>query len=213
MRKKIGSKFASISVSVPDGEDLAPKLKKLLRSYAGEMRRTTPRSIDLSAFMLYCSYVSRNVDELGLEDFDLSFSVDEAGDRLGNAYVATTFVDYYAGLCTQNDCLPDLRGADLRTHDLSGAISSWAAMLDDSGLSLMEGGDCETASTIGFVLTEMYASASWGQARRRIRHSALHSKPRDEACGCGEEDRARLCVWQRRLSNLSAFRGCCLDLW
>lgn len=164
MRKKIGSKFASISVSVPDGEDLAPKLKKLLRSYAGEMRRDDPgEAIDLSAFMLYCSYVSRNVDELGLEDFDLSFSVDEAGDRLGNAYVATTFVDYYAGLCTQNDCLPDLRGADLRTHDLSGAISSWAAMLDDSGLSLMEGGDYETASTIGFVLAEMYASASWGR--------------------------------------------------
>ena len=164
MRKKIGSKFASVSVSVPDGEDLAPKLRKLLRSYAGEMRRDDPNEVlDLSAFMLYCSYVSRNVDELGLEDFDLSFSVDEAGDRLGNAYVATTFVDYYAGLCTQNDCLPDLRGADLRTHDLSGAISSWAAMLDDSGLSLMEGVDCETASTIGFVLTEMYASASWGR--------------------------------------------------
>lgn len=164
MRKKIGFKFASFSVSTPDGKDLAPKLQKLLWSYMDKMRPCDPTDIlDLSAFMLYCSYVSRNVDELGLDDFDLDFLIDETRERLGNVYVATDFVDYYAGLCTQNNNLPDLRGIDLRTHDLSKAIAAWTEMLDASGLSLMEGNGCETASTIWHVLAETYASDYWGR--------------------------------------------------
>ena len=164
MRKKIGFKFASVSVSTPDGKDLAPKLQKLLRSYAGEMRPYEPTdTLYLSAFMLYCSYVSRNADELDLEDFDLSFSIDEVRDRLGNAYVAAHFVDYYAGLCAQSGSLPDLRGIDFRTHDLSKAIVTWAELLDASGLSLMDGDDYGTASTIEAFLVETYASDSWGR--------------------------------------------------
>lgn len=164
MRKKIGFKFATIFISTPDGKDLGSRLQKLLGSYADEMRRYEPNeTLDLSAFMLCCSYVSRDADELGLEDFDIGFSIDEARKRLGNAYVAANFVDYYAGLCTQNDKLPDLRGIDFRTHDLSKAISSWAAMLDSSGLRLMEGDGYETASAIQLVLAEAYASDSWGR--------------------------------------------------
>lgn len=164
MRKKIGFKFASVSVSTPDGNDLAPRLQKLLWAYAGEMRPYEPTdTLDLTAFMLYCSYVSRNADELGLEDFDLSFSIDGVRDRLGNAYVAANFVDYYAGLCAQSENLPDLRGIDFRTHDLSRAIVTWSELLDASGLSLMDDHDHGTASTIQVVLAETYASDSWGR--------------------------------------------------
>lgn len=163
MRKKTGFKFTP-SVSTYDGKDLAPKLQRLLRAYASEMRQHEPTdTIDLSAFMLYCSYVSRNADELGLVDFDLSFSIDEVRNRLGNAYVAANFVDYYAGLCAQCDNLPDLRGIDFRAHDLSKAIATWVELLDASGLSLMEADDYETASTIQAVLAETYASDSWGR--------------------------------------------------
>lgn len=164
MRKKVGFKFASVSVSTPDGKDLTPRLQKLLWSYADAMRPYDPTdTLDLSAFMLYCSYVSRNADELGLEDFDPSFSIDEVRDRLGNTYVAAQFVDYYAGLCVQNVNLPDLRGIDLRAHDLSKSITTWVEMLGFSGLSLMENGDYETAATIQAVLAEMFASDSWGR--------------------------------------------------
>lgn len=161
MRKKIGFKLASVSVSTPDGKDLAPKLQKLLWAYAGEMRPYDPAdTLDLAAFMLYCSYVSRNASDLGLEDFDLGFSIEEARNRLGNTYVAANFVDYYAGLSTQSGSLPDLRGIDLRTHDLSKAIVTWAELLDASGLSLMDGHDHRTASAIQVLLAETYASES-----------------------------------------------------
>lgn len=164
MRKKVGFKFTSISVSTPDGKDLAPRLQKLIWSYADERRRyELSEMLDISAFMLYCSYVSRNADELNLEDFDTSFSIDEVRERLGNAYVAANFVDYYAGLCANNVNLPDLRGIDLRAHDLSRAITTWVEMLDASGLSLMENGDYETAATIQAVLAEAYASDYWGR--------------------------------------------------
>lgn len=164
MRKKIGFKFSSLSVSTPDGKDLAPRLQKLLWSYADERRRyELSEMLDLSAFMLYCSYVSRNADEFGLVDFDISFSIDEVRESLGNTYVAANFVDYYAGLCSQNVNLPDLRGIDLRAHDLSKAITIWAELLDASGLSLMENGDYDTAATIQAVLAEMYTSDSWGR--------------------------------------------------
>ncbi|MBQ9058260.1 MAG: SAM-dependent DNA methyltransferase [Atopobiaceae bacterium] len=166
MRKKIGfnSGLVSASVSAPDGNDLTPKLLKLLWSYADEMRpHESADTLDLTAFMLYCSYVSRNADGLGLEDFDLNYSIDKAKYELGNKYVASDFVDYYASLCIQNPKLPDLRGVEFRTYDLSKAIGSWASILDASGLSLMEDSGGKTATTIQQVLAKMFASDTWGR--------------------------------------------------
>ena len=164
MRKKVGFKFASLSVSTPDGKELAPKLQELLWDYLGKMRPfETNESLDLAVFMLYCSYVSRNADELGLEDFDPNYSIDEAVDNLGNKYLATGFVDYYAGMASENPALPDLRGIDLRARDLSKGITTWAKSLEATGLSLMEGGGWETAAAIQAVLGEVLASDTWGK--------------------------------------------------
>lgn len=164
MRKKLGFKFASVSVAAPDGKELVPRLKKLLWSYADAMRPCEPTdTFDLSAFMLYSSYVSRNADELGIEDFDLNFSIDEVVNCLGNEYVAASYVEYYAGLCVQNASLPDLSGLRLRAHDLSKAITTWAELLDASGLSLMDDCDFRAAATIQGVLAEMYTSDAWGK--------------------------------------------------
>lgn len=164
MRKKVGFKFASVSVSTPDGKDLASKLQKLIWVFSDEMRPNDPNdTLDLATFMLYCSYVSRNAEDLGLDDFDLNYSIDEVKDKLGNKYVASGFVDYYAGLCDQSASLPDLRGIELRAYDLSRAITSWSSTLDASGLSLMEGPDGETAVTIQRVLAETLSSDAWGR--------------------------------------------------
>ena len=66
MRKKIGFKFASATFSTVDGSDFVPKLRLLLQGYESEMRRLGLVDIyDLEQFMLYCSYVSRNIVELG----------------------------------------------------------------------------------------------------------------------------------------------------
>lgn len=163
MRKKVGFKFASISVSSPDGNDLAPKLKKLVWSYFDEMRcHGSSDPADLVVFMLYCSYISRNSDSLGLDGFDSNYSIDEVKGKLGNKYVASEFVAYYAGLCTQKANLPDLRDIEIRSYDLSEAITSWSSALDASGLSLMEDSDYETASAIQHVLAETLSSDAWG---------------------------------------------------
>lgn len=164
MRKRVGFEFASLSVSTPDGKNLAPKLQKLIWSFFSEMRPYDPNDkLDLASFMLYCSYVSRNVDDLGLDGFDPSYSIDEVKDKLGNKYVASEFVEYYAALCTQNADLPDLRGIELRAYDLSKAIASWSSTLGASGLSLMESSGGETAAAIQRVLAETLASDAWGR--------------------------------------------------
>ena len=164
MRKSIGFKFASATFSTVDGSDFVPKLHLLLQGYESEMRRLGVVDIyDLEQFMLYCSYVSRNVDELGVIDFDDGYSIDEVETCIGNEYVAAGFVDYYAELRAYGCVLPNLRGIEFRARDLSSAITMWAQMLASSGLSLMERGEGKTASTIWSVLAEEYGSDSWNK--------------------------------------------------
>ena len=164
MQKKVGFKFASLSVSTPDGKELTPKLQKLLWDYLDKMRPfEVGDSLNLAVFMLYCSYVSRNADKLGLEDFDLNYSIDEVADNLGNKYLAAGFVDYYAGLVSKNFALPNLCGIELRTRDLSKGITTWAKALEKTGLSLMEGSGQETAASIQGVLAEVLTSDAWGR--------------------------------------------------
>lgn len=165
MRKTIGFKHASITVSTPDGKGLAPKLQKVIWDYLNEMKGYSPaNNLDITAFMLYCSYVSRNADDLGLDDFDLGYSIDIALDSLGNRYLAKDFMFYYKGLCEKNPVLPDLREMTLYPWDLSRAITSWVKVLNGAGLSLVEGAGYETAHTIQKVLAETITSTNLGRS-------------------------------------------------
>ncbi len=164
MRKKIGFKYALLSLSTLDGEELEPRLKNLIREYMDAMRFCdSSDALDLAVFMTYCSYISRNADDLGLRAFDSGYSVDGVIEALGNKYLASDFVEYYAGVCTQNASFPDLRGIELHARDLSKAISNWAEMLEASGLSFMENSECKTATVIWNVLANLLASDSWGR--------------------------------------------------
>lgn len=172
MRKKIGNKFISLSVSTPDGKELAPKLKALVWDYLNGMRPYDPNDkLDLAAYMLYCSYVSRNAEDLGLEDFDFDYTIDEVLGNLGNKYLASDFVNYYAGLNMQSAVLPDLRDLSFDTRDLSKAITNWISALNTSKLSLMENDEGGAASAIFEVLAEAMASDAWG------RTGGEHSSP------------------------------------
>ena len=163
MRRKLGFKFASITVSTADGEALAPKLANLLLDYAGKMRASTDMddALDFAAFMLYCSYVSRNAEGLGVVGLDVDYSIDEVKNNLGNKYVAGDFIKAYASL--KAGCgLPDLSGASFSVPDLSKAIVAWCDALTASGLSLMEGDDTfAAAKTIRDVLVEVGSSDRW----------------------------------------------------
>ncbi len=164
MRKKIGFKYALLSLSTLDGEELEPRLKNLIREYMDAMRFCdSSDALDLAVFMTYCSYISRNADDLGLRAFDSGYSVDGVIEALGNKYLASDFVEYYAGVCTQNASFPYLRGIELHARDLSKAISNWAEMLEASGLSFMENSECKTATVIWNVLANLLASDSWGR--------------------------------------------------
>lgn len=165
MRKKIGNKFISLSVSTPDGKDLAQRLQLLVWTYLDGTRShdSASETIDLAAFMLYCSYVSRNADDFGLDDFDFDYSIDAALDNLGNKYLATDFIGYYAGLHAQNPILLDLKGASFRSRDLSKAITSWASLLDASGLSLLEDSKFGSARAIEAVLADAMTADIWGR--------------------------------------------------
>lgn len=163
MRKKLGFKLASITVSTADGESLAPKLADLLWDYMGRMRSSVDMSdaFDFAAFMLYCSYVSRNAEDLGVIGLDMEYSIDEVKDNLGNKYVAGDFIRKYAKL--KAGCnLPDLSGASFGIPDPSKAIMTWCDALTASGLSLMEGDDSfSAAKTIRGVLSEVGSSDRW----------------------------------------------------
>lgn len=163
MRKKLGFKFASITVSTADGDSLAPKLTSLLWDYTGKMRSSVDmgKAFDFAAFMLYCSYVSRNAEDLGVVGLEMEYSIDEAKDSLGNKYVAGDFIQKYATL--KAGCnLPNLSGASFDIPDLSKAIVAWCDALSSSGLSLMEGDDTfSAAKTIQGVLMEVASSDRW----------------------------------------------------
>lgn len=164
MRKKIGNKFVSLSVSTPDGKELSLKLRALVWEYLDKMRPyDAGDALDLALFMMYCSYVSRNAEDFELEDLDPGYSIDEVLDNLGNKYLATDFIEYYATLHSQNPVLPDLAGASFHVHDLSRAITAWAGALEASGLSLLEGPEAETAATVASVLADVITSNVWGK--------------------------------------------------
>lgn len=178
MRRKIGFKFASIAVSTPDGEELGVKLTNMLWSYVDKMRSSVDPSdvFDFAAFMLYCSYVSRNAEDLGVVEFDEDYSIDEVKDSLGNKYVASDFIQEYATLKAAYS-LPDLTDVSFSMRDLSKAMIDWCDLLAASGLSLLEGDDTfSAAKAIQAVLAEVGTSDRWPGSYRTAESSPSIAK-------------------------------------
>lgn len=119
--------------------------------------------LDFIAFMEYCSYVSENAQSLGLDNFDPRYSIAGVRRNLGNEYLASDFVEYYAGLCSKNPALPDLRGISFHVQDLSEAISDWVApnwrVVSGLPSSLMaEDADRTVALSTWFNLAGLFSS-------------------------------------------------------
>lgn len=123
--------------------------------------------LDFIAFMEYCSYVSANAAALGIYDFDAEYAIGEVRRNLGNKYLATDFVEYYAGLCSQNPELPDLRGISFHIHDLSEVISGWAVASLESFLPsssrYTEDVDGSVAQSTWLYLADIYSSGIAGK--------------------------------------------------
>lgn len=151
--------------------------------------------VDLAAFMLYASYVSRNAAGLRV-NLDRTFDVDTVPERMGNDYVARQFVAAYSELRSPMLELPHIE-LDLRGRiDLQRVILSWVRALGGSGLSLEETDGFDVARSIARVLEEVY-SANGGRftgeyasyeplARLIVRLANVSGKSvRDPACGFG----------------------------
>lgn len=113
--------------------------------------------IDLAAFMMYASYVSRNAEALSV-DLDRTFDVDAVPEHMGNDYVARDFVGAYRELESPWCRLP-LVELEIRGYiDLREVIFSWVRILSGSGLSLEETDGFDVARSIARALGETYSS-------------------------------------------------------
>lgn len=151
--------------------------------------------VDLAAFMLYASYVSRNAEALSV-DIDRTFDVDAVPERMGNDYVARQLVAAYGELQSPMVRLPHIE-LDLRGRiDLQRVILSWVKALRESGLSLGETDGFDVARSIARVLGEVYSAnggrftgeyASYDPLAKLIVHLAdVGGKSVfDPACGFG----------------------------
>ena len=158
MFKKAVSTSAASADSIANSDFSKNQQKEQMREAMSRLRRFDfAGGLDLVAFLDYCSYVSANSNTLGIEDFDTRYSINEVGHNLGNEYLAADFVEYYAGLCSTNPALPDLRGITFRTNDLSKAILS-SVTLGTTSMNLMADKDGLVALSTWFALAGFYSS-------------------------------------------------------
>ena len=158
MLKKADCTPATSADSMANHASLRNRQKEQVREAIGRLRGfDLADRLDLVAFLEYCSYVSANADTLGIEEFDTRYSIDEVSHNLGNEYLATDFVEYYAGLCSTNPALPDLRGITFRTNDLSKAIFS-SVTLGTISSNFMVDNDGMVALSTWFSLAGFYSS-------------------------------------------------------
>ena len=163
MRTKIGDKFASITLNTKD-ENVEQGIYNLLASFNRSRRAETgTRSDDdaLGVYLLYCTYVSRNIGWLDPEGYDPVFDVEDIGINMGESYVAGEFLAHYSNLRSMVCALPELDVTSLRTPLLSLAINEWSRALEGSPLSLVDDGGFDIAHAIARALMHLQNAGRW----------------------------------------------------
>lgn len=117
-------------------------------------------TIDLAAYLMYASYISRNADTLGVSGFDPKFGIDSVHQRLGNDYVATEFLAAYSELESRLCRLPRLELDSRSYFDLQREIVDWAGLLSASGLTLEEGPDFDTARAVARAMEDAFTAGT-----------------------------------------------------
>lgn len=125
-----------------------------LRGRGGALERG--ESIDLVAYLMYASYISRNSETLHVANLDPLFNMDAVTMRLGNDYVAAQLLNAYTELESPDCRLPRIE-IDFRNYpDLQRAILEWSHLLMDSGLTLEENDEFGVAHSIGRALEDIF---------------------------------------------------------
>lgn len=113
--------------------------------------------IDLAAFLLYASYVSSNVDMLGVS-LDPTFSMDSVPERLGNDYVARQLINAYGALDAPRCNLPRVTLSFRGRLDLQRAVAAWASILGGCGVSLEETDGFDVSHAIARALEDAFSA-------------------------------------------------------
>lgn len=137
--------------------DLA-EIRSIINLYLSDSRHLAELEdlIDIAAFMMYATYVSRNYQILSI-NLDPIFRVDAAPARMGNDYVAHQFVEAYETLESPCCRLPRVELDLKRRVDMQKAILAWVKALDRSNFSLEETEGFDIAHSIASALEEVYS--------------------------------------------------------
>lgn len=157
MKKKIGGNKFYITVKTENDRNVKERLTRLITEFANLYRRKGYSYADIMSaieYLLYCVYVSKNVEELAIVEFDSDYEFDSVKHALGNDYVARDYLKYFEHLESSKAevNLPKLSAKVLaKSVDLE-FIATWIEMFDDSCLSLTEDNNYSIASSVYEVL-------------------------------------------------------------
>ena len=134
------------------------EIRSIINSYMSDSRPLAELEdlIDIAAFMMYATYVSRNYQILSI-NLDPIFQVDAAPARMGNDYVAHQFVEAYEMLESPCCKLPHVEFDLKRRVDMQKAILAWVRTLDRSSFPLKETEGFDIAHSIAGALEEVYS--------------------------------------------------------
>lgn len=116
--------------------------------------------IDLAAYLLYASYISRNAGVLEISVFDPKFGIDSVSKSMGNDYVAAEFLAAYSELDSRLCKLPRLELDSRSYFNLQREIIDWANLLSGSGLTLEEGPDFDIAHTVARAMEDAFTAGA-----------------------------------------------------
>lgn len=113
-------------------------------------------TINLTAYLMYASYVSRNADMLYVKNLDPVFDMGAVRQRLGNDYVAAQLLDAYAELDSHAFELPRVWMETRRFHDLQKQLILWTDLIGSCGLHLEDDEAFGTARAIARALEDAF---------------------------------------------------------
>lgn len=133
-----------------------------IRSLFDAFLRNRDRSLErydamnIAAYLMYASYISRNADMFDVLNLDPVFKMDTMCQHLGNDYVASQFLDAYSELRSPICELPSVRLEPRQYYDLQSMLLTWADLLRDPNLSLKDDESLGTARCIARVMEEVF---------------------------------------------------------
>lgn len=157
MKKKIDENKFSITVKTENNRNFKERLTKLITEFASLYHRKGFNYADLMPaieYLLYCTYASKNVEELGIVGFEDNYKFDAAKHALGNDYVAKDYLKYFERFesAKAEVNLPELNAGILAKNADLEFISTWIEMFDDSCLSLSKDCSYSIAASIHGIL-------------------------------------------------------------